>query len=117
MVQPLKNKEGNKIRTGKLITQACHASMGFIINKISKGENLDYDEKKWLTTDQKKIVLQASLDKVLELNKICTNNNIPCYLVTDLGYTEFNGPTVTAIAIGPYPESLINEFTKDLQLL
>ena len=36
----LKNHQGQKVRTGKLIAQACHASIAFLTNRIKKNMGL-----------------------------------------------------------------------------
>lgn len=43
---------------------------------------------------------------------------IPCSLITDLGYTVFEGkPTITALGIGPARRSEIESITKRFNLL
>lgn len=41
----LKNHQGQKVRTGKLIAQACHASIAFLTNRIKK--NIANPEALW----------------------------------------------------------------------
>ena len=53
-----------------------------------------------------------------KINLDFVNSCIPCSIIRDSGFTEFNGvPTLTAVAIGPdYPE-VIDPLTKHLKLL
>jgi len=41
----LRNSQGQKVRTGKLIAQACHASIAFLTNRMKK--NISYPEALW----------------------------------------------------------------------
>jgi PTH2 family peptidyl-tRNA hydrolase len=47
----------------------------------------------------------------------CKHYGVPFGLQTDLGYTEVVEGTVTALAVGPAPETLVDLITKRLRLL
>ena len=56
-----------------------------------------------------KICLEAkNLDKLEQLQEICNERDIPHALITDLGYTCFDGQaTITVLGIGPiYKEDM-----------
>lgn len=110
----LKNTKGNKIRTGKLIAQSCHASVN------SYNEVLKLDEavlNQWKKSGTKKICLSVnSLEELLDLNEKLKLTSIPMHLVTDNGLTEFSEPTITCLGIGPWYSTDIDLFTKHLSL-
>lgn len=122
----LKNKDGNKVRTGKLIAQGAHASMKAI---LEYGDWVDSDcyelmgmpspMVEWLKGRFTKVCVSCDSElELLELYKQALNEDIPCSLITDAGLTEFNGvPTKTCIAIGPYYPDEINKITGHLKLL
>lgn len=104
-------KEG-KMSIGKTIGQACHASnMSF----LKSDEEI---RQKWIDENNyKKIILQAKSEKeLLKLKKKCEDNNIPHFLVKDLGYTELEPNTITALGIGPDYSEKIDKITKRLRL-
>ena len=126
-------------RTGKLISQACHASMKVLLDKmtftdmsivtppssnprfvemsviISKSSGL-YE---WLNGSFTKVVVSVnSLDELLLLQTKANDAGIINAVITDAGRTEFHGePTVTCIAIGPDDSDKIDEITWYLPLL
>lgn len=126
----LKNRDGYKVRSGKLIAQGCHASMGALLTLFRKyttsddttvynlefGKNTILDE--WLNGKFTKICVSVdSEDELLELYKSIPEY-IPAVLITDAGLTEFNGvPTNTCIGIGPYISEEIDKITGNLKLL
>ena len=136
----LKNQKGEKVRSGKLIAQACHASMGvilgmmentpteFIFNEfgndfVVKGKVLKFREDcildKWLNGIFTKVCLQCDSEQELELLYYKAKEaKLPCKLITDVGLTEFGGvPTKTCIAIGPADSDDIDKITGHLKLL
>lgn len=54
--------------------------------------------------------LQRAYEQACELG-------IPCALITDLGYTQFEGqPTITALGLGPAKKSEVYQITKRFQM-
>lgn len=124
-----------KVRLGKKMAQAAHASMAPIFNMMT----FDKKTNEWTIKDElfspftmyklgafKKIVV--SVDNEEELIQLYNrikqhshhfhNEKLPVALITDSGLTEFNGiPTNTCIGIGPYYSNMIDLYTKDLPLL
>jgi peptidyl-tRNA hydrolase len=61
-----------------------------------------------------KVALRAkNLDKLLRLQSVCEDRDIPCALIEDLGYTCFEGRnTFTVLGIGPIRKSELPELQK-----
>lgn len=119
------------MRKGKMIAQACHASMKVILdlmrtdnfpNKFTE-KILAYKENSplqmWLDGLFTKICLGCdSEEELLKYYELSKSKGIICALITDSGLTEFhNKPTNTCIAIGPYYSEDIDEITGHLKLL
>lgn len=116
MRSDLKNTDGNKVSTGKLLAQAAHASMAVILNKmqtIDMNDNgilinqLTYQENSpvdiWLNGPAAKIFLKTDSESgLLDIYEKAIESGLPVALITDNGLTEFGGtPTNTCVAIGP----------------
>ena len=126
-------------RTGKLIAQACHASMKVLLDRMTfegisitnpPSSNPRFVEVsmiipksgclyEWLQGVFTKVVVSVdSLDELLELQTKVNDAGIINAIITDAGRTEFHGePTVTCIAIGPDKSEKIDDITGDLPLL
>lgn len=125
----LRNKDGFKVRTGKLMVQFGHASMAFLAKRVRQ-ENLasdwivynvtDLDEVQalWLKGHMTKACVKVdSLEELLEIDRKAQEAGLECHLITDLGKTEFAEPTVTCLAIGPDDAAKIDAITGHLSLL
>ena len=135
------DKDGNlkKIRVGKYIAQASHASIAFLSNKFrnatqheiryisEKGyttkkvlvpESLTEEEQKWIEEAFTKICLYVDTEEeLLDVYNRAKNEQLNVHLIQDAGHTEFDGvPTLTCLAIGPHYKSKIDPITKDLRL-
>ena len=66
-----------------------------------------------------KVCLKAKNEYQLEkAQALAIEAGIPCALITDLGYTVFEGqPTVTVLGLGPAKRSEINHIVKRFQLM
>jgi PTH2 family peptidyl-tRNA hydrolase len=112
-----------KIRTGKMIAQACHASISFLTNKLDEyyqiKDSFTEAEKHWLDYDFAKICLQVETEEeLLDIASKATDAGIKCHIITDNGTTEFHGvPTRTCLALGPDVPEKINAITGHLKLL
>jgi peptidyl-tRNA hydrolase, PTH2 family len=135
----LRNTNGNKIRTGKLISQGAHASMKAILDLMSQVNDWKFistDGKEgfqtrylkidattplnyWLNGLFTKICLSVdSEQELLDIYNKAKDNGLICSLITDSGLTEFNGvPTITCCAIGPSFSEDIDKITGHLKLL
>lgn len=110
----LRTIKGTTVRTGKLIAQACHASLESYTKSLELSTMLC---KIWKDNGAKKICLAVnSEEELLDLYSKLELTNIPIQLITDNGLTELLPNTKTALGIGPWYAEEINKFTKDLSL-
>ena len=112
------------MRKGKMVAQGAHASMAVFFNlaSVTRGTmhiNLDENMAEWVKGSFAKICVSAdSEEELLALYKAAQQADMPCSLIQDAGFTEFNGvPTYTAVAIGPAQATEIDKITGDLKLL
>lgn len=119
----LKNKDGQKIRTGKIISQACHASISFLTRRIQASQNgpikLSRAEQHWTMNGFTKICVRVDNEnELLTIHKKALAAGLQSHLITDAGKTEFDGvPTNTCLAIGPDYSEFIDPITGNLKLL
>lgn len=118
----LKNYKGEKPRTGKIIAQACHSAIGFLLRNVFENTgtltvSLTNEQLLWIKTGQTKIVLGCNNEAdLLLLDYAAKLAGLTCHLITDEGRTEFNGTTNTCIAIGPNKAEEIAKITRNLSL-
>lgn len=114
MRSDLRNTEGHKIRTGKLIAQGAHASMGAILGRLDDPRVVE-----WLDNSFTKVCVK--IDNELALIDIwdrAVKAGLLTKLITDNGLTEFGGvPTVTCCAIGPDTPENLAPITGHLRLM
>ena len=105
------------LRKGKLISQACHASISFLTGKW--GKKLSKDEQEWIDGSFAKICVSVdSEEELLDIFQQAKAKMLSVHMITDSGKTEFSGvPTKTCLAIGPDRSSKINPITGELKLL
>lgn len=97
---------------GKLVAQACHASVGAYKNADSAARN------EWETAGARKVALKiAGEDALMDLFKQARAQGVPAYVVKDAGQTELEPGTVTALGLGPAGDETVDKVTKELQLL
>ena len=132
----LKNSKGEKIRSGKIIAQACHASLKAILdlmqtepNEMTQSSEGNEEMKlfleggsaiqDWINGRFTKICVSVNSEQELdEIYQKAKDKGLICSLITDAGLTEFNGvPTKTCCAIGPNWSDEIDEITGGLPLL
>lgn len=127
----LRNSDGHKIRTGKLIAQGAHASLKVILDMMTNGSSEGTTEikmlglknssalKDWINGRFTKICVGIdSENELLDIYQKAKDAGLICALITDAGLTEFNGvPTKTCIAIGPNWSDEIDKITENLKLL
>lgn len=104
-------REDLDMSTGKMIAQACHASL-----KAYKKAGGD-KQQVWENSGEKKIVLGAGDQKLEDLHQRCKKKGLPACIVTDAGMTELEPGTKTALGIGPEGESKIDTVTGKLKLI
>lgn len=130
----LRNTKGQKVRSGKMVAQLAHASLGVILNMMDREETTKMDRsvpvtmfslcavgciRDWLVGRFTKIcVTVSSEEELLKVYEEAKIRGIPCVLITDSGLTEFGGkPTNTCVGIGPWTSRDIDEVTGHLMLL
>lgn len=108
-----------KLRLGKYISQACHASIAFICDKIKRSQHLSEEERKWLDDGFTKICLYVdSEEELLSLHNTAIDMKLTSHIIIDNGVTEFGGnSTPTCVAIGPHKEDKVKELVGELKLL
>jgi len=107
----LKNKKGEKVRTGKLITQGAHAAVNCVMKTDSGLLSA------WADDGSTKIVVKCNSEaELIDLKSVCMLRGVPFSLVRDAGRTEFAEPTYTALGIGPCDGDAIDKITGNLEL-
>lgn len=105
------------LRKGKLISQACHASISFLTRKW--GGKLSKVEEAWVAGSFAKICLAVETEEeLIAVYQQAKDKMLEVHMITDSGRTEFDGvPTKTCLAIGPDRSSKIDAVTGKLKLL
>ena len=97
--------------TGKLAAQVAHAS-------LSAYEDADRrTQTEWKGSGQTKVVLKGDSESTLfELADLAEREGVPHAIVRDAGRTQLDPGTVTALAVGPGDERVVDRVTGDLPL-
>jgi PTH2 family peptidyl-tRNA hydrolase len=96
---------------GKLAAQVAHAALSAYEDAGRSAQNA------WKGEGQKKVVLKAtSEDELFELADVAEREGLPHAVVRDAGHTELDPGTVTALAVGPAEDDLVDRVTGDLSL-
>jgi peptidyl-tRNA hydrolase, PTH2 family len=115
-----------KMRRGKEIAQGAHASMAWLSNRLQfgtfgvpglAGAAFTSAERLWLTGSFRKITCQVqNEDELTALAERARELGITAHVITDSGLTEFSGtPTITALAVGPDFDDLVDQVTGHLE--
>jgi len=120
----LRNVKGEKVRSGKLISQGAHASMKVFFDRIEYCDNgemkiseITPEMEEWINGKFTKIVVSVDSEKELfDVYFAAKSANLPCALILDAGLTEFPEPTNTCCAIGPAQSENIDKITGHLKL-
>jgi PTH2 family peptidyl-tRNA hydrolase len=107
------------MRKGKMIAQGCHSSISFLTRKLQSNRKMTDVEQQWVNDRFTKICVRVdSEQELIDIHNKALANGIESHLITDAGYTEFNGmPTKTCLALGPDYASKIDVITGHLKLL
>ena len=97
--------------TGKLAAQVAHAA-------LSAYEDADErTRKEWKGSGQKKVVLEGESESHLfALANAADREGLPYAVIRDAGHTQLEPGTVTALAIGPGMDRVVDGVTGDLSL-
>jgi PTH2 family peptidyl-tRNA hydrolase len=99
---------------GKAVAQGAHAS---IHSYDMAREDVPRLVSDWKMMGEKKICLKCNLEEMLRVYNEAKKAKLPCAIIRDAGHTQLEPGTITAMAIGPAEESLIDKITKHLKLL
>ncbi len=104
-----------KMSVGKLVAQACHASL----EAAEEARRLCprvYEQ--WREEGGKKVVLRCSgEDDLIRYYNMAKKAGLPASLIRDAGLTEVPPGSITAVAIGPAREDEVDKITGQLKLL
>lgn len=96
---------------GKLAAQVAHAALQAYEDADARSQ------REWKGSGQKKVVLKGESERQLfELADVAEREGLPHAVVRDAGHTQLEPGTVTALAVGPGPENLVDKVTGDLSL-
>ncbi|MES3517511.1 MAG: peptidyl-tRNA hydrolase Pth2 [Natronomonas sp.] len=96
---------------GKLAAQVAHASLSAYESASASAQS------EWKSGGQKKVVLKGSGESELQkLAETARREGLPYSLIRDAGHTQLESGTVTALAVGPGPENIVDKVTGDLSL-
>jgi PTH2 family peptidyl-tRNA hydrolase len=103
-----------KMSPGKAAVQASHAA-------VSSAEEARKSNpswwKEWIESGQCKIILKVNSESdLLSLEKKAKEIGLPVALISDMGLTELEPGTITALGIGPAPSNIIDKITGSLPL-
>jgi peptidyl-tRNA hydrolase, PTH2 family len=99
---------------GKAVAQGAHAAIQSYDRAREDVPRLVSD---WKMMGEKKICLKCNLEEMLRVYNEAKKAKLPCAIIKDAGHTQLEPGTITAMAIGPIEESLVDKITKNLKLL
>jgi len=103
---------------GKAAAQAAHASVDVVlaIIKSKRGDWLEWLEG-WIREGQLKVVLRVNSEQeLIEVYENAVKLGLPASIIRDAGKTQLPPGTLTAVAVGPAPEELVDRVTGHLKL-
>lgn len=104
-----------KMGRGKMVAQGAHAAVGAVLEAIKRRPEW---LEQWETAGAAKIALRVeSLEELMQTVQKARSLGMTSFIVTDMGLTQVEPGTVTAAAIGPAPENLVDQVTGKLRLL
>ncbi|HIQ03482.1 MAG TPA: peptidyl-tRNA hydrolase [Desulfurococcales archaeon] len=100
---------------GKIAVQVAHAAVTAAF-KAYRCRREWFD--KWLNSGQKKVVVKVSSEEeLIRVANEAEKHRLPYAIIRDAGLTELPPNTLTAVAIGPAPATLIDKITGNMKLL
>lgn len=104
-----------KMTPGKTAAQASHAAVSAA--EKTRKEHLDW-WRSWMDEGQCKIIVKVdSEESLLKIEEEAKALGLPSALISDMGLTELEPGTTTALGIGPAPSTLLDNVTRKLPLL
>jgi PTH2 family peptidyl-tRNA hydrolase len=111
MKQAIVARADVEMSEGKLAAQVAHASL------MAYEDASAAARREWKGEGQKKVVLKVSGEKALfELAERADREGLPNAVVRDAGHTQLDPGTVTALAVGPGDDAIVDKVTGDLSL-
>lgn len=103
-----------RMSAGKAAAQASHAA----VSAAEKTRKISPSWwRNWMEEGQRKVVLKVGSEReLLKKEREAKESNLPTALITDLGLTELEPGTLTALGIGPAPSNLVDKITGNLPL-
>jgi PTH2 family peptidyl-tRNA hydrolase len=112
MKQVIVLRKDLNMRKGKMVAQGAHASLAAFLLASAKAK------KAWAENFETKICVSVDSEKeLLDIYAQAKSHDLTVALIEDKAFTEFNEPTLTALAIGPAESEIIDKVTKSLKLL
>ena len=114
MRRDLRNTDGHKIRSGKLIAQGAHASLAAVLPNQDDPRVIE-----WLAGSFTKVCVGIDGEEALsDLYTDALAAGLIAAKIVDNGLTEFGGQkTLTCIAVGPDTPENLSPITGHLKLL
>lgn len=107
-----------KMGHGKAAAQASHASCDAVF-EIMESNRRDWKDwlDAWKKQGQMKVVLKVNTrEEIEEVYRQALELGLPCSIISDAGRTQLPPGTITAVAIGPAPEEIVDRITGKLKL-
>jgi PTH2 family peptidyl-tRNA hydrolase len=108
-------REDLAMSVGKLVSQACHASLE--ASEEAKKRDIEV-WREWHREGARKVVVCVQgLEELYRVKGKAEEAGLPHALIVDRGLTEIPPNTPTALGIGPAPAKRIDPVTSHLRLL
>lgn len=100
------------MRKGKIASQACHAAVkAALLSSLSV-------YTAWDEQGHKKVVLWAeNAEHIAKIANESAKFKIPAAIIVDQGLTQITPDSVTALALGPDSETILDSLTANLPLV
>ncbi len=103
-----------KMDKGKAMAQCGHATLGaYRISERYAPSNV----KHWFRSGQAKIAVKCTEEEMLQVAENAKRLGIVNYTVEDAGRTQIAAGSKTVCAIGPAPQSILDEITGSFKLM
>ena len=100
---------------GKMIAQGAHASLDAAL-KFKEKDPVGF--KTWVGNGAKKVTLKVKgLRELKRYESRARRRGLTTSVIRDAGHTQLKKGTITACAIGPDSDEVVDKITGDLKLL